>query len=68
MLPPCPAPTSPQASRSQRSACARVLQELQLMDDDKKRKQARTGSPCAAPTPRPLALPLRPSGGPVDLI
>lgn len=32
MLPPCPAPT-PQASRSQRSAC-RVLQELQLMDDD----------------------------------
>ncbi|XP_069448056.1 protein strawberry notch homolog 2 isoform X1 [Ovis canadensis] len=39
----------------------RVLQELQLMDDDVKRKQARTrGLLAPLPTPRPLALPFGP--------
>uniref|UniRef100_A0A452G663 Protein strawberry notch homolog 2 n=1 Tax=Capra hircus TaxID=9925 RepID=A0A452G663_CAPHI len=39
----------------------RVLQELQLMDDDVKRKQARTrGLLAPPPTPRPLALPFGP--------
>ena len=39
----------------------RVLQELQLMDADVKRKQARTrGLLALPPTPRPLALPFGP--------
>ena len=43
-------------------ACVRrVLQELQLMDADVKRKQARArGLPALPPAPRPLALPCGP--------